>query len=68
MKRRLPKSLRKFIRKEKARIRREVLDLKKQEELIDELYQKTLEKLKIKKTTTHPPHPPIRFANGPLKI
>ena len=37
---RLPKSLRKFIRKEKARIRREVLDLKEQEKLINELYQK----------------------------
>jgi len=42
MKRKLPKSLRKYIRKEKARIRREVLDLKKQEELISELYQKIL--------------------------
>lgn len=37
-----PKSLRKFIRKEKARIRREVLDLKEQERLISELYQKIL--------------------------
>lgn len=37
---RLPKSLRKFIRKEKARIRREVLDLKEQERLINDLYQK----------------------------
>jgi len=35
---RLPKSQRKFIRQEKARIRREVLDLEKQEELINELY------------------------------
>jgi len=39
-KKRLPKSLRKFIRKEKARIRREVLDIKEQEEKIKELYQK----------------------------
>jgi hypothetical protein len=38
----LPKSIRKFIRKEKARIRREVLDLKEQERLIQELYQKFL--------------------------
>ena len=36
----LPKSIRKYIRKEKARIRREVLDLKEQVKLIDELYQK----------------------------
>ena len=40
--RKLPRSVRKYIRKEKARIRREVLDLKKQEELINELYQKFL--------------------------
>jgi len=39
-KKRLPQSLRKFIRQEKARIRREILDFKKQEELINELYQK----------------------------
>ena len=42
MKKRLSKSLRKFIRLEKARIRRQVLDLKKQEELINELYQRLL--------------------------
>lgn len=42
-KRRLPKGLRKYIRREKARIRREVLDLKKQEEQIQELYQKIFE-------------------------
>ena len=45
---RLPKSLRKYIRKEKARIRREVLEVKEQERLIQELYQKIFEKLKIK--------------------
>ena len=38
MKRKLPKSIRKYLRKEKARIRREVLDLKEQEKLIQELY------------------------------
>ena len=38
----MPKSLRKYIRREKARIRREVLDLKKQKELISELYEKFL--------------------------
>jgi len=36
----LPRSTGKFIRREKARIRREILDIKKQEELINELYQK----------------------------
>jgi hypothetical protein len=38
----MPKSLRKYIRREKARIRREVLDVKEQERLINELYQKFL--------------------------
>ncbi len=36
----LTKSVRKFIRQEKARIRREVLDIKKQKELIEELYKR----------------------------
>lgn len=44
----LPKSLRKYIRREKARIRREVLDLKEQEKLIQELYQKIFKNLKMK--------------------
>jgi len=39
-KKRLTKSTRKFIRQEKARIRREVLGSKKQEELIQQLYKK----------------------------
>jgi hypothetical protein len=37
---RLPKSVRKYLRKEKARIRREVFDVKEREKLIKELYQK----------------------------
>ncbi len=36
----MPHSIRKHIRKEKARIRREVLDIKKQKELINDLYKK----------------------------
>jgi hypothetical protein len=43
---RLAKSQRKFIRREKARIRREFLDLKKQRELINELYAKLIKKEK----------------------
>ena len=39
-KKRLPKSIRRHLRAEKARIRQEVLDLKKQEKLINELYEK----------------------------
>lgn len=50
-KKRLPKSLRKHIREEKTRIRREVLDLKKQQELINQLYEKFLIKKPIKTET-----------------
>jgi hypothetical protein len=46
---RLPRSVRKYIRREKARIRREVLDITQRERLIEQLYQKILEKYKIKK-------------------
>ena len=42
---RLPKSLKKYIRQEKSRIRREVFDLKEKEKLINELYQKFLKRL-----------------------
>ena len=38
----MPSSIRKYIRQEKSRIRREVLDLKKQKELIGDLYQELL--------------------------
>jgi hypothetical protein len=45
---RMPKSIRKFIRKEKARIRREVLDWKEQEKLINQLYERFLKEQKVK--------------------
>jgi len=48
-KKRLPKSLRKFIRKEKARIRREVLDIKEQKKLIQDLYKKFLKNYENKR-------------------
>jgi len=38
--RRLPKSIRKYIRREKGRLRREILDLAEQEKKIDQIYQK----------------------------
>lgn len=38
----LPKSIRKYIRKEKARIRREILDVEKQKEEIAKLYKKVI--------------------------
>jgi hypothetical protein len=47
IKKKLPKSLRKFIRREKARIRREVFDQKEQKKLIDGLYQKVSKNNKI---------------------
>ncbi len=40
----MPKSVRKFIRLEKSRIRRDVLDYKKQEEMIKEIYNRFNEK------------------------
>ena len=42
----MPKSIRKYIRREKAKIRREVLGFKKQEEKIDELRQRFFKKPK----------------------
>lgn len=39
-KNKLPKSIKKFIRLEKAKIRHEVLDPQKREELVKELYNK----------------------------
>ncbi|MDA1337423.1 MAG: hypothetical protein O3C23_01520 [bacterium] len=44
-----PKSMRKNIRLQKARIRREVLGIKKQKELIDKLYTELLPKAKEEK-------------------
>lgn len=47
---RLAKSIRKFIRKEKARIRRGVLSFEKQKELINELckkYQRIKNEVKV---------------------
>jgi hypothetical protein len=49
MKKRIPKSLRKFIRNEKARIRRQVLDLNEQEDLINKLYDNLIKKVPEKK-------------------
>jgi len=48
MKNNLPKSTKKFIRREKARIHQEVFDQKEQKKLINELYQKVIKSPKIK--------------------
>ena len=45
----LPNSTRKFIRSEKARIRRQFLDYKKQEEAITNMYNKILNQPIVKK-------------------
>jgi len=52
MKKRLPKSAKKYIRKEKARIRRQFFDIKEQEELIKKLYQKFLKNNNLKNLKT----------------
>ena len=43
----LPKSIRKYIRQEKTRIRREVLNIKDQKKHIDSLYQKFTEEILV---------------------
>ena len=44
----LIKSVRKFVRTQKAQIRRQFWDVKKQEELIKEMYEKLMPKAKAK--------------------
>ena len=51
---RLQKSIKKFIRKEKARIRREVLDIKEQEKQIQELCQKFFKNQRKSATAASP--------------
>ena len=53
MKKKLPNSIRKHIRKEKARIRREIFSVEKQQEKIKKLYQK-FDPIKL------PSKPPIK--------
>jgi len=52
------KSDKKFIRNEKARIRVQFLDVKKQNELIDNLYKKFLKQPAIEKSL-EPKNPPV---------
>lgn len=47
---RLSKGLRKYIRKEKARIRREILDVEEQKKLIDEIYKQFAPKVREEKS------------------
>lgn len=50
MNKKLPKSVRKHIRLEKARLRRQVLNKQKQQEMIEELYKKYSRVKKEKKS------------------
>lgn len=50
----MPNSMRKYIRQEKARIRRQVLDLKEQKRLIDEMYKKIAPKKNDNKGNIQP--------------
>jgi len=52
MKKKLSKSAKKYIRKEKSRIRREVLNSEKKEKLIKNLYEKPSSSPISKKTKT----------------
>jgi len=67
MKKKLPKSLRKYIRKEKARIRREVLDVKKQDELIEEIYPVRKPASKNKNTKDKVSSEKPKLSNGVYK-
>lgn len=49
-----PKGLRKYIRKEKARIRREVLDIEEQKIKIEELYKNLFKPTDLKKQPEKP--------------
>ncbi|OGZ65077.1 MAG: hypothetical protein A2812_00735 [Candidatus Staskawiczbacteria bacterium RIFCSPHIGHO2_01_FULL_36_16] len=49
MSKKMPQSTKKFIRREKVRIRRQFLDSKKQKEMIDKLYSDILNKPEAKK-------------------
>ena len=55
MEKNIPKSIRKFIRKEKSRIRREVLYLEEQKKQILGLYEKVFKNLQKKLKETKSP-------------
>ncbi|MCD6429478.1 hypothetical protein J7L09_02155 [bacterium] len=59
-KKKLPKSIRKFIRQEKARIRREVLNFEEQEKLIKELYERFLKQEKPVKAEIKKDQPALK--------
>jgi hypothetical protein len=62
MKNNLPKSTKKFIRREKARIHQEIFDQKEQKKLIDELYQKVIKSPKIKEQVSETKNKSIKVS------
>jgi hypothetical protein len=59
-----PKSTRKYIRTEKARIHREVFDIKEQKKLIDELYKKVIKSPKIKEPVSETKNKSIKVSKN----
>ena len=64
----LPKSARKFIRTEKARIRGQFLDLKREEELINALYDKFLKKPRLKKESGGATQEAAKIESAPAEL
>jgi hypothetical protein len=58
---RLPKSIRKYIRREKSRLRREILDLEEQKKRIEQIYQG-------QSILTHIPYTFKRLKNNERKV
>jgi len=68
MKKKLPKSIRKYIRQEKARIHREIFDIKEQEKLIDELYKKVIKSPKIKEPVSETKNKSIKVSKNEIDL
>jgi hypothetical protein len=62
MKNNLPKSTKKFIRREKAQIHQDIFDQKEQKKLIDELYQKVIKSPKIKERVSETKNKSIKVS------
>jgi len=60
----LSKSTRKYIRTEKARIHREIFDIKEQEKLIDELNKKVIKSPKIKEPVSETKNKSIKVSKN----
>jgi len=63
-----PKSTRKYVRTEKARIHREVFDIKEQKKLIDELYKKVIKSPKIKEPVLETKNKIIKVSKNEIDL